>query len=168
MRAGPDSASQLARRAAWTSRPCGPCNRATAVSMQSAPTVIQPARAATADTSRRSAGSASTSKQGFRFLLAHRSSCASPTMKGVNASLRLQGLGARARPCYGRLQQFQFLKGTSMAHQEPLLDNPPTQEMAHHVRDYERFTKLLKWGAIACLHRRLHRPHDLNQLAGAA
>ena len=36
-----------------------------------------------------------------------------------------------------------------MAHEEPLLDNPPTQEMAHHVSDYDRFTKLLKWGAIA-------------------
>ena len=38
-----------------------------------------------------------------------------------------------------------------MAHEEPLLDNPPTQEVAHHVKDYERLTKLLKWGAIVCL-----------------
>ena len=39
-----------------------------------------------------------------------------------------------------------------MAHeQEPLLANPPTQEVAHHVRDYERFTGMLKWGAIICL-----------------
>ena len=37
-----------------------------------------------------------------------------------------------------------------MAHEEPLLNNPPTQEVAHHVKDYERFTKLLKWGAIVC------------------
>ena len=35
-----------------------------------------------------------------------------------------------------------------MAHEEPLLDNPPTQEAAAHVRDYTRFIKLLKWGAI--------------------
>jgi hypothetical protein len=39
-----------------------------------------------------------------------------------------------------------------MAHdEEPLLANPPTQEVAVHVRDYERFTKLLKWGALTCL-----------------
>ena len=38
-----------------------------------------------------------------------------------------------------------------MAHEEPLLDNPPTQEVAHHVRDYQGFVRLLKWGAIACL-----------------
>jgi hypothetical protein len=39
-----------------------------------------------------------------------------------------------------------------MAHdEEPLLANPPTAEVAVHVRDYERFTKLLKWGAILCL-----------------
>lgn len=35
-----------------------------------------------------------------------------------------------------------------MAHEEPLLDDPPTQEAAFHVRDYTRFIKLLKWGAI--------------------
>jgi hypothetical protein len=39
-----------------------------------------------------------------------------------------------------------------MAHdEEPLLANPPTQEVATHVHDYERFTKLLKWGALVCL-----------------
>lgn len=37
-----------------------------------------------------------------------------------------------------------------MAHEEPLLDNPPTAEAAAHVRDYARFTKLFKWGAIIC------------------
>ena len=35
-----------------------------------------------------------------------------------------------------------------MAHEEPLLDNPQTAEAAVHVRDYERFIKLFKWGAI--------------------
>ena len=35
-----------------------------------------------------------------------------------------------------------------MAHEEPLLDNPPSAEAAVHVRDYTRFTKMLKWGAI--------------------
>ena len=38
-----------------------------------------------------------------------------------------------------------------MAEQEPLLTSPPTQDMAVHVHDYDRFTKLLKWGAIICL-----------------
>lgn len=35
-----------------------------------------------------------------------------------------------------------------MAHEEPLLDNPPTPEAAVHVRDYTRFIKMFKWGAI--------------------
>jgi hypothetical protein len=37
-----------------------------------------------------------------------------------------------------------------MAEEEPLLTSPPTQEAAVHVRDYTRFTKLLKWTAIVC------------------
>jgi hypothetical protein len=38
----------------------------------------------------------------------------------------------------------------SMADDESLLTNPPTQEVAVHVRDYSRFTKLFKYGAIVC------------------
>ena len=38
-----------------------------------------------------------------------------------------------------------------MAEHEPLLADPPTQDVAVHVRDYTLFTKLLKWGAIASL-----------------
>ena len=39
-----------------------------------------------------------------------------------------------------------------MAHdEEPLLASPPTQDVAVHVKDYLRFTKLLKWGALTCL-----------------
>lgn len=38
-----------------------------------------------------------------------------------------------------------------MAEEEPLLVSPPTQDVAMHVRDYARFTKLLKWGALTCL-----------------
>lgn len=38
-----------------------------------------------------------------------------------------------------------------MAEEEPLLVSPPTQEVAVHVHDYERFTKLMKWGALTCL-----------------
>ena len=35
-----------------------------------------------------------------------------------------------------------------MADEEPLLTDPPTQEVATHVRDYTGFIKMLKWGAI--------------------
>ena len=35
-----------------------------------------------------------------------------------------------------------------MAHEEPLLDSPATQDVAAHVRDYSGFIKLLKWGAV--------------------
>ncbi len=35
-----------------------------------------------------------------------------------------------------------------MAEEEPLLTDPPTQDVAVHVRDYTAFIKLLKWGAI--------------------
>jgi hypothetical protein len=38
-----------------------------------------------------------------------------------------------------------------MAEDESILVNPPTQDVAVHVRDYTRFTKLLKYGAITCL-----------------
>ncbi len=35
-----------------------------------------------------------------------------------------------------------------MAEEEPLLVSPPTHDVAMHVHDYTRFTKLFKWGAI--------------------
>lgn len=38
-----------------------------------------------------------------------------------------------------------------MAEEEPLLVSPPTQDVAVHVRDYTRFTKMLKWSALTCL-----------------
>lgn len=38
-----------------------------------------------------------------------------------------------------------------MAEEEPILTNPGTPEVARHVRDYSRFTQLLKWGAIVSL-----------------
>jgi hypothetical protein len=38
-----------------------------------------------------------------------------------------------------------------MAEEESLLASPPTQDVAVHVRDYERFTKLMFRGAIICL-----------------
>ena len=38
-----------------------------------------------------------------------------------------------------------------MHEEEPLLASPPTQDMAVHVHDYMRFTKILKWGALFCL-----------------
>ena len=36
------------------------------------------------------------------------------------------------------------------ADDESILTSPPTQEMAVHVRDYTRFTKMFKWGALVC------------------
>lgn len=38
-----------------------------------------------------------------------------------------------------------------MAEEEPILVSPPTQDVAVHVRDYTRFTKMLKYGAFICL-----------------
>ena len=38
-----------------------------------------------------------------------------------------------------------------MAEDESILVNPPTQDVAHHVRDYTRFLQMLKWGAIISL-----------------
>jgi len=38
-----------------------------------------------------------------------------------------------------------------MAKEEPLLTSPPTQDVAAHVRDYERFIKMFKIGALLCL-----------------
>jgi hypothetical protein len=35
--------------------------------------------------------------------------------------------------------------------EEPILARPGSPEAATHVRDYERFTRLLKWSALACL-----------------
>lgn len=42
-------------------------------------------------------------------------------------------------------------RGIALAHdEEPLLANPPTHEAAVHVEDYERFTKMMRRGAIIC------------------
>lgn len=38
-----------------------------------------------------------------------------------------------------------------MAEEEPLLVDPPSQDVAAHVHDYTRFTKLIKWGALVSL-----------------
>jgi hypothetical protein len=38
-----------------------------------------------------------------------------------------------------------------MAEEESILVSPPTQDVAVHVRDYTRFTRLLKYGAFFCL-----------------
>ena len=35
-----------------------------------------------------------------------------------------------------------------MAEEEPILNSPTTPEAAAHVRDYERFTWMMKWGTI--------------------
>lgn len=38
-----------------------------------------------------------------------------------------------------------------MSEDESILASPPTQDVAVHVRDYMRFTQMLKYGAIFCL-----------------
>ena len=43
------------------------------------------------------------------------------------------------------------LKGEWHGRRRAALADPPTHEVAVHVRDYERFTHLMKWGAIASL-----------------
>jgi hypothetical protein len=43
-------------------------------------------------------------------------------------------------------------KGNEMAEEEgPLLAHPGSPEVATHVRDYERFTRLFKYSALTCL-----------------
>ena len=37
-----------------------------------------------------------------------------------------------------------------MAEDESILTSPPTQDVAVHVADYTRFTRLLKYGAVTC------------------
>lgn len=42
--------------------------------------------------------------------------------------------------------------GSRMANdEEQILTHPGTPENSRHVHDYERFTSLLKWGALAAL-----------------
>lgn len=38
-----------------------------------------------------------------------------------------------------------------MADDESILTSPPTQDVAVHVHDYTRFTRMMKYGAILCL-----------------
>ena len=37
-----------------------------------------------------------------------------------------------------------------MAEEESILASPPTQDMAVHVHDYTRFTKMMFRGAVVC------------------
>jgi len=38
-----------------------------------------------------------------------------------------------------------------MADDQSILTNPPNEDVAVHVRDYAKFTKLLTIGALTCL-----------------
>ena len=69
----------------------------------------------------------------------------------MNVFLRLGDLGVGDALDMDGVRNSSPIKGNDMAHEEPLLNNPPTQEVAHHVRDYEGFVRLFKWGAIVCL-----------------
>ena len=61
-----------------------------------------------------------------------------------------EGLGALRRLVMGVLTH-DAEEGTGMAEYETILTNPPTKEDAVHVHDYLRFTRLLTFGAAACL-----------------
>ena len=37
-----------------------------------------------------------------------------------------------------------------MADEQSYLESPPTQDMAVHVHDYTRFTKMMTRGAVVC------------------
>jgi len=65
-----------------------------------------------------------------------------------NVNLRFRSWGAAIRLIWTSKSKAQ---GFSMAEEDPILTNPPTQEMARHVHDYENFTLLFKRGAIAAL-----------------
>ena len=152
IRAGPCSASQLPISAARMSRPCGPWSTATAASSSAAPTTLQTAREAMAEISRRSSTSVSRSN---RQRVGSSRIAAQVTGEGVNSALRalmpeVQDLGSASGVVMDRPAITH--KGKFMAHEEePLLASPPTQEVATHVRDYEKFTRMMKWGAIVCL-----------------
>ncbi len=61
-------------------------------------------------------------------------------------------MGAPVRPCYGPAgRDARDLRGLAWPKTRSILTNPPTQDVAIHVRDYTRFTKLLKYGALICL-----------------
>jgi hypothetical protein len=63
----------------------------------------------------------------------------------------LKGLGAPDRLVMGLSASTPQHRGPKMAEDESILVNPPTQDVAHHVRDYTRFVHLLKWSAIIAL-----------------
>ena len=63
----------------------------------------------------------------------------------------LKGLGAQGRLVMGLSHKHAATSGSIMAEDESILVNPPTQDVAHHVRDYTRFVQMFKWGAIIAL-----------------
>ena len=60
-------------------------------------------------------------------------------------------MGAVLRLVMDRNSDRRMTRGTALAEEEPILTNPPTPEVARHVRDYSNFTRLLKWGALVSL-----------------
>ena len=63
---------------------------------------------------------------------------------------QVQGLGTGRSLVMDKAHETIRIRGFCMAEEEQILVSPPTQEMAVHVRDYARFTKLMTRGAIAC------------------
>jgi hypothetical protein len=74
-----------------------------------------------------------------------------PTLVAARSKGALKGLGAPERLVMGLFEKHAATPGSSMGEDESILVNPPTQDVAHHVRDYTRFVHLLKWGAATAL-----------------
>jgi hypothetical protein len=73
------------------------------------------------------------------------------TLVAARSKGALKSLGAPERLVMGLFGNNAATPGSSMAEDEPILVNPPTQDVANHVRDYSRFVHWLKWGAIIAL-----------------
>ena len=147
------AASQLTSKAARTSRPCGPGAGRPRSRASAAPTVLQPAREATADNCRRSLASASTSNSDRRTT--------SSRMTGGYLAQRSKGPLKRAKKALGR-------RRLGLLRPPPTEDSNGRQNMADdkahptatemdypaHVRNYDGFIKLFKYGAIVAVHHR--------------
>jgi len=74
--------------------------------------------------------------------------------EGVKVSLRLARSGAWEGGCalLWTPPRIDMLEGIQMAEEEePLLASPGSPEMTAHVHDYDRFTRMMKYGALVCL-----------------
>ena len=89
-------------------------------------------------------------QKGAGWFFAHVRLGAAAYAKGVKAVLRRRAergaWGVASRLVMDTADRVE--RGIFMAEEESLLVSPPTQDVAVHVRDYTRFTRMLKWGAM--------------------